>query len=110
MQAADRLAVKIERFIVQHGRGTPACDAAINTELDVQEVLTAALLPANSVVYRTIVGAWLRDRARKNEELRKQKETMREEQMVPVEVAAGGKCKITVWMTPAQAAKERGSR
>ena len=53
------------------------------------------------------MGAWLRDETRKND-VNKQREDMQE--MFPIQVAAGGKCKITVWMTAEQLERERKSR
>jgi len=49
----------------------------------------------------------MRDSKRKKE-VEALKEVVREEELVPVEVHGGGKCKITVYMTAEAAARERG--
>ena len=110
--AQDRLQAKVERILARHhGRpnGDEAADTEINDTLDAQEVLTMALLPLNSRLRNRILGAFLRDRERK-ERLAEQRRAAKEDEMVAVEVPGGGKCKITVWMTKAQAERERGSR
>ena len=49
----------------------------------------------------------MRDTKRKRDS-DKFKQEVKEEELVPVEVHGGGKCKITVFMTKEAAARERG--
>lgn len=71
-----------------------------------QEVLTAGLLPINSTLRVRIAGAMLRDHARRRDAA-DQKAMVREEEMVPITVAGGGKCNFTIWMTREQVERER---
>jgi hypothetical protein len=106
---ADRLRRKVEGILAKHGDDRSAADRELDRTLDAQEVLTTGLLPLNSALRTRILGAWLRERDRKDR-LEAQRQAMKAEEMVPVEVPGGGKCKITVWMTKKQAERERASR
>ena len=106
--AAERLSTKIEK-ILKKCVDTESADQEINDGLDMQEILTTALLPMNSKLRNRIMGAFIRDTERKRR-LALEKEIKKEEEMVAVEVPGGGKCKITVWMTKEQAERERKSR
>ena len=108
MDARARLERKVRRILSQHSLQEEA-DAALMDALDMNEILTMGLLPMHSKLRTTIAGAYLRDKDRKRV-LAEQKRRAKEEEMVEVEVPGGGKCKITVWMTRAQAERELASR
>lgn len=105
--AKDRLARKVDRILRGHEEGSPDADRALYEGLDMQEVLTAALLPINSTLRTRIVGALRRDK-KHQDGVRALKEAAKEDELVPVEVHGGGKCKITVFMTREAADRERG--
>ena len=107
--AAERLKRKVDRIDARHAGDGEGADQEINETLDGQEVLTTGLLPWNSKLRSRILGAFLRDKDRKAR-VAEALQHAREEEMVPVVVAGGGKCNITVWMTKEQAERERGSR
>lgn len=107
--AAERLRRKVDRIDVKHKGDMKAADQEINETLDGQEILTTGLLPWNSKLRARILGAFLRDKEQKAR-VAEQLHNAREEEMVPVVVAGGGKCNITVWMTKEQAERERASR
>jgi hypothetical protein len=71
------------------------------------ELLTLGLMPVNAKLRTYVVGCLRRDTKRKRDAdwLREQ---VREDELVPVEVHGGGKCKITIFMTKEAAARERG--
>ena len=102
--AAERLKRKVEALEQEH-KGAEF-DAALYDALDMQELLTMALLPLNSRLRVRIAGALRRNVDRKRDEAA-QKAATREEEMVPVTVAGGGKCNITIFMTREQAERER---
>ena len=102
--AAEKLQRKVDAFEKKF-RGADF-DAALYDALDMQELLTMGLLPINSRLRVRIAGALRRDVDRKRE-VAAQKTAMREEEMVPVTVAGGGKCNITIFMTREQAERER---
>lgn len=103
---ADRLEAKIEALRRRHDRttaaGRKAFDRDVNESLDMQEVLTAALLPVTSTLRMAITGSLLRDskeRERKRDaEVAEKERKAREDALVPIEVHGGGKCKITIMM------------
>ena len=104
--AADRLRKKVEAIERRHGVDAAAADREINESFDAQEILTTGLLPMQSALRTRIVGAFLRDAKRKRK-ASALKETVNEDDLVPVEVHGGGKCKITIFMTRDAAARER---
>ena len=107
--AVDRLRKKVEAIERRHAAEDDAEDAAdreINDSFDAQEILTTGLLPMQSALRTRIVGAFLRDTKRKRKAVAL-KETIKEDDLVPVEVHGGGKCKITIFMTREAAAQER---
>jgi len=108
LTAAQRLERKVTKIVSRHDNQRDA-DNEINMALDVQEILTATLLPLHSTLRTRIMGAFLRDTTRRRE-LAEQKRDAVEEEMVQVEIPGGGKCKITTWMTKKQAEREWGSR
>jgi len=81
-------------------------DRAVGEELSADKLLTIALMPTNSRLRNRVTGCLPRDSERKKE-LQKLKETAKKEELVPVEVHAGGKCKITIFMTKEAAEHER---
>jgi len=107
MQAHQRLERKINAIADAHTGDQKTIDRLVNSELTADECLTIALMPINSRLRTYVVGCLMRDSKRKKE-VEALKEVVREEELVPVEVHGGGKCKITVYMTAEAAARERG--
>lgn len=107
MTAKQRLEQKVYRILSESHFDQEAIDRRVNDELDMNEVLTLGLLPIHSKLRTYVVGCMLRDTTRKKK-LEKLKEQVRDEDLVPVEVHGGGKCKITVFMTREAAQRERG--
>ena len=109
--AAERLQCKIERIVEKYKDDVDGADKEIDESLDPQEVLTMGLLPINSLCRGRILGAFIRVGKRKSlAKAQNQKLKAAKSDMVAVEVPGGGKCKITVFMTREQAAREIGSR
>lgn len=111
MAAEARLVRKVERIVARHAT-QQAIDAEVNDTLDMNEVLTLALLPVTSKLRTYVVGCLVRDterarHAKASKRLRDEQERS-ERDLVPVEVQGGGKCKITVFMTKDALARERG--
>lgn len=104
--AAERLQRRIDAIENRHKDDAAAFDTELYDSLDMQELLTVGLLPVNSRLRVRILGALMRDKERRNHAA-EQKAQMREEEMVPVTVAGGGKCNFTIWMTKEQVERER---
>lgn len=107
LTAEERLRHKVAAIERRHKDDEEAFDRELNEKLDVQEVLTAGLLPINSKLRTRIAGAMLRDTKRRRA-VAALKDTVEEDDLVPVEVHGGGKCKMTIFMTRDAAARERG--
>ena len=107
LTAEERLRRKVAAIERRHQDDEEAFDRELNEKLDVQEVLTAGLLPIHSKLRTRISGALLRDTKRRRA-VAALKETAKEDDLVPVEVHGGGKCKMTIFMTREAAARERG--
>lgn len=105
-RAVERVRREVDR-IRQSSADEEEVDRRIYAELDAQHVLTVALLPINSTLRTFVTGCLLRNDARKKT-LKRLKETQQEEDLVPVEVHGGGKCKITILMTREAVERERG--
>ena len=105
--AADRLALKVEGIVAKSPNDQDLIDRRINQDLDMNEILTLGLMPVNARLRTYVVGCLMRDTKRKRD-AEKLKEQVKEDELVPVEVHGGGKCKITVYMTKEGAARERG--
>lgn len=105
--AEDRLARKINRIMTKHYGDQELIDADVNENIDMNEILTLALMPVNAKLRTYVVGCLVRDKERKRnvDKLRKQ---VKQDELVPVEVHGGGKCKITIYMTKEAASRERG--
>ena len=106
MSASERLQRKIDRIVRQNSNRTEDIDSAVNDELTMDEVLTLGLMPINSKLRTFVTGCLLRDTQRKKE-MDALKKDVKENDLVPVEVHGGGKCKITIFMTREAAARER---
>ena len=104
--AAERLKAKVDAIVARHGDDVDAADRDINAALDEQEVLTTGLLPMNSLLRRRILGAFVRDTERQKKERAMSRDAAAEDWR-PVHVHAGGKCKITIWMTKEHLDQER---
>lgn len=107
MSALDRLTRKVDKIVNQSKGDEEVLDDRIDREIEVQELLTLGLLPVNSTLRTFVLGCLLRAKERR-EKLAKLKEQVKEDDLVPVEVHGGGKCKITLFMTRAAAERERG--
>ena len=105
-QAAERLEKKINAIIAEHPGDQETVDAKVNLALDLDEILTLGLMPINGKLRTYVVGCLLRDTKRKKD-VDKLKEQVKQDELVPVEVHGGGKCKITIFMTREARDRER---
>ncbi|OUU50579.1 MAG: hypothetical protein CBC12_05150 [Candidatus Puniceispirillum sp. TMED52] len=105
--AEERVSDKISKIVAQCGDDVELLDDRIEDELDIQEILTVGLMPINSKIRNFVFGCCLRSRERRKK-VEQLKRTVKEEELVPVEVHGGGKCKMTVFMTKEAADRERG--
>lgn len=96
--ATERVQAKVSRILDKHGDDAEAADRGLYDALDANEILTVAMLPINSRLRNTVVAALRRDKSRQRDAARL-KDAAREDELVPVEVHGGGKCKITIYMT-----------
>ncbi len=102
---AERLARKVQRIVDECRGDDDLLDRRIDSEMSAQDILTIGLMPINSKLRNMVIGCFMRV---KNKELQKLKKTVKDEDLVPVEVHGGGKCKITIFMTREAAERERG--
>ena len=100
---SDRVLARIDAILRRHPDPVEA-DREICASLDVQETLSIALMPINSRIRTRVVQA-LRQNEAERKRLRKLKTVVREDELVPVEVHGGGKCKMVIYMTK-EAARE----
>lgn len=105
MSAIDRIKQKIER-IQAAAPDQASADRDIYRALDANEVLSVALLPVNSRFRNAVVNALRRAKARQLDVARL-KSAAKEDELVPVEVHGGGKCKMTIYMTREAAEQHR---
>ena len=105
-QAAERLQLKINEIIRKHGEDQPKIDKEISRALDANELLTIGLMPINAILRTYVVGCLLRDNKRE-QNLSKLSREVEKDELIPVEVHGGGKCKITIFMTKAARDRER---
>lgn len=105
MSAIDRIKQKIGR-IQAAAPDQASADRDIYRALDANEVLSVALLPVNSRLRTTVVSALQRAKARQ-QDVAKLKSAAKEDDLVPVEVHGGGKCKMTIYMTREAAEQHR---
>jgi hypothetical protein len=103
---ATRLEKKVDAVLRAHASDPAEANRALCAALDAQEVLTAAQLPLNSRV-RNVVATAFRSDAREREAVQKLRALAREDELVPVEVHGGGKCKMTIYMTKEAAERQR---
>lgn len=103
----ERLTNKVNKIVRECGDDSDLVDERIDQELSSQEILTLGLLPINSKIRTFVIGCFLRAKDRKKK-LDALKTTVQTEDLVPVEVHGGGKCKITVFMTREAVERERG--
>ena len=89
----ERLQRKINAIDRRHVHVADA-DREINASLDAQDILTTGLLPTQSPLRMRIVDAFVRTAAEETTTVEEEGEDL-----VPVEVHGGGKCKMTVLMT-----------
>lgn len=106
MSAKQRLVKKLDNIVDTHYPDQDAIDDAVNDSFDANEILTVGLMPLNSKTRSYVVGCLIRSTKRK-QKLEALKATVKEDDLVPVEVQGGGKCKITVFMTKEAVARER---
>jgi hypothetical protein len=102
-----RLTDKVNKIIRECGDDSDLLDERIDEEMSSQEILTLGLLPINSKLRTFVIGCFLRAKDRKKK-LDALKTTVQTEDLVPVEVHGGGKCKITLFMTREAVERERG--
>ena len=105
--ASERVTSKINKIVEECEDDVELLDDRIEDELDIQEILTVGLMPVNSKLRNFVFGCCLRSQERRKK-LEKLKETVKEEDLVPVELHGGGKCQLTVFMTREAADRERG--
>ena len=103
----ERLTHKVHKIVQECGEEADLADERIDKELTSQEILTLGLLPINSKLRTFVIGCFLRAKDRKKR-LDALKTTVHNEDLVPVEVHGGGKCKITLFMTREAVERERG--
>lgn len=104
--AAERVTNKVNKIIKECKGDDALLDKRIDTEITAQEVLTIGLMPINSRIRTMVIGCFMREKNKKKE-IKQLQTTVKEDDLVPVEVHGGGKCKITVFMTREAAERER---
>lgn len=102
----ERLTKKVDKIWNECNGDEKKFDRRIDSEIDVQEVLTIGLMPVNSQLRNTILGCFIREK-KKKDEIEKLNKKVKEDELVPVQVHGGGKCKITIFMTKEAVEKER---
>ena len=107
MQAKDRLRNKITKIVDTHEGDQGRIDREVNAQLTPDEILTVGLMRMNSKLRTYIVGCLLRDTKRQRD-ITLLKQTTRDDDLVPVEIHGGGKCKMTIFMTREAAEREKG--
>ena len=107
MQAKDRLRKKVTRIVEMYGDDQNRIDREVSDTLTLDEILTVGLMPIKHKLRTYIVGCLLRDTKRKKA-ISALEDAARKEELVPVEVHGGGKCKMTIFMTKEAAERERG--
>ena len=105
--AAARLTEKVNKIIKECEGDDELLDRRIDSEITIQEVLTIGLMPINSQLRNMILGCFTRVKNKKKD-IKKLQQTVKNDDLVPVEIQGGGKCKITVFMTREAAERERG--
>lgn len=103
---AKRLEKKVDAVLRAHPTDPAEAERALCEALDAQEILTAAQLPLNSRVRNVVANAFRRD-ARERAAVQELRSRAREDELVPVEVHGGGKCKMTIYMTKEAAERQR---
>ena len=103
---AKRLQKKVDAVLLAHATDPAKAERALCEALDAQEILTAAQLPLNSRVRNAVANAFRRD-AKERAAMKELRAHAREEELVPVEVHGGGKCKMTIYMTKEAAERQR---
>lgn len=107
MSVVERVEAKVEKIVKQCKGDSELIDERIDKELTAQEFLTIGLMPVNSKLRTFVIGCFIRAKDR-NKKLAKLKHSVEEDDLVPIEIHGGGKCKITVFMTKEAADRERG--